>query len=107
MDTLTTALKALINETIDENESVTTLKSDVATLKSDVAMVKQDIAKLYEGQLYLGGMMEDMKHTLGLVLDAVIPARERATLVETVVAKVDDHEYRLSAVESTLKEPRA
>jgi hypothetical protein len=125
MNPLTTAIKSLIHETIDENPSIITLKRDVAELKTDVAVlkvdvaqlkvdvaelkadmviVKKDIVKLYEGQLYLGGMMEDMKHTLNLVLEAVRPGQGRATLVEEVAAKVDDHEYRISAVESVVKE---
>ena len=139
MNLLTSAIKSLIHETIDENPSIIALKTDVVELKSDVAMlksdvamlkadvaqlkvdvaelkvdvaelksdlviVKKDIVKLYEGQLYLGGMMEDMKHTLNLVLEAVRPGQGRATLVEEVVAKVDDHEYRISAVESVVKE---
>ena len=111
MNTKTDVFKNLINEIIDENPSINTLKSDVAELKSDVAVlksdmttVKKDIVKLYDGQLYLGGMMEDMKHTLNLVLEAVRPGQGRATLVEEVAAKVDDHEYRISAVESVVKE---
>ncbi len=117
MSTKTDVFKNLINEIIEENPSINTLKSDVIELKSDVALlksdvaelksdmstVKKDIVKLYEGQLYLGGMMEDMKHTLSLVLEAVRPGQGRATLVEEVAAKVEDHEYRISAVESVVK----
>ena len=104
MGTITNVLKTLVNDTIEENPSINTLKTDVIELKSDMTTVKRDIVKLYDGQLYLGGMMEDMKHTLNLVLEAVRPGQGRATLVEEVAAKVDDHEYRISAVELVVKE---
>ena len=48
-------------------------------------------------------MMEDMQHNQKLILEAVIPAKQRAAQVDEVYAKVDDHEYRLSAVESVIK----
>ena len=113
----TKAIKILINEAIDGNPTVCNLKSDVAILKSDVASIKTkqdehsrdiqelktDVKELKSNVIYLGVMMEDMKQQQQLILDAVIPAKQRASQVDNVVSKVDDHEHRLCAVESMIK----
>lgn len=52
---------------------------------------------------YLTGMMEDMQHTQKLILDAVVPAKQRAAQLYKVCVRVDDHEHRISAVESVIK----
>lgn|GEM_PF-6177857 len=93
------------------NHEVTVLKQDVAVLKQDVAILKQDVAVLKtdmvfvkEQLTYLGVSMEELKHQMHLVLDALRPAKERAAQVDQVFSKVDDHEYRLDAVEPVIKE---
>ncbi len=89
-------------------QDVTTLKQDVATLKQNVATLKQNVADLRSEMrqqfTYFGVIMEDIKHKMNLILDGLLPARERATEVEQVFTKVDDHEYRITAVESVIKE---
>ena len=107
----TRALKLLINETIEENPSICTLKTDVGVLKTDVGVLKtdvgvlkQDVRELKSSVNYLGVMMEDMQHNQKLILDAVIPAQQRAAQTDAVVAKVENHEHRICAVEAVIKE---
>ena len=128
----TQALKLLINEVIEENSTICTLRSDVATiktkqdehsrdirelksdvkdlksdvkdLKSDVKELKSDVTELKSNVFSLGVMMEEMKQQQQQILDAVIPAKQRAAQVDAVFNQVDDHEHRLCAVEAVIKE---
>ena len=100
-------LKKVIHETIEENPSIITLKSDVAGLKSDVAGLKSDVARIdskmdqFNEQLFeTRATVDEMQRDIKLILDAVIPAKARATQIDQVVEKVDHHEYRIGAIET-------
>ena len=118
------ALRLVIDETIEQNQSIRVLKSDVAELKSDVAELKSDVAglkegqqrleerqqrleegqqRLEDGQTYLGLTMEDLKKNLNLLIDAVIPAKARAAQIDQVVDTSDRQEARLGALESAFR----
>ena len=125
------ALRLVIDETIEQNQSIRVLKSDVAELKSDVAELKTDVAglktdvaglkegqqrleegqrrleegqrRLDDGQTYLGLTMEDLKKNLNLLIDAVIPAKARAAQIDQVVDTSDRQEARLGALESAFR----
>ena len=97
------ALRLVIDETIEQNQSIRVLKSDVAELKSDVAGLKEGQQRLEDGQTYLGLTMEDLKKNLNLLIDAVIPAKARAAQIDQVVDTSDRQEARLGALESAFR----
>lgn len=95
----------------DHGLAITSLQTDVRMLRSSIAthgqeisLIRQETSKMNEKIGYLGVTMEAMSHKMDLVIDALRPAKERAAEVDQVFAKVDDHEYRLAAVETVIKE---
>jgi len=90
-------LKKVIHETIEENPSIITLKSDVARLESKMDQFNEHF---FETRATMDEMQRDMK----LILDAVIPAQARATQIDQVVEKVDHHEHRLGAIETWISD---
>ena len=97
-------LKKVIHETIEENPSIITLKSDVAGLKSDVARLETKMDQ-FDGQLFeTRATMDEMQRDMKLILDAVIPAQARVTQIDQVVEKVDHHEHRIGAIETWISD---
>ena len=97
-------VKDLKSDVKDLKSDVKDLKSDVKDLKSDVKELKSDVTELKSNVFSLGVMMEEMKQQQQQILDAVIPAKQRAAQVDAVFNQVDDHEHRLCAVETVIKE---
>ena len=123
--------KSIVDAAIEENQSIKCLKTDVdvlkadgAVLKADVAVLKEDVAglkvdvaslkvtaqthgqkldRLEEKSHHHGIIFESMQRDLKLILDAVIPAKERAMQVDRIEGVVEQHDHRLHAVEITLK----
>ena len=72
--------RTFINEVIDSNSTVLTLKQDVSTLKQDVSTLKQDVSTLKEDvsglkveQHRQGLLMETMNDKLNTIAEAVLP----------------------------------
>jgi hypothetical protein len=111
-------IKAVVDAAIEENQSIKDLKGDVAELKTDVAVLKTDVAELKitakkhsqkldhldEKIHHQGLLFESMQKDLKLILDAVIPAKERVMQIDRVEDLVDQHDHRLNALEITLKD---
>ena len=118
-------IKAVVDAAIEENQSIKDLKGDVAVLKTDVTELKTDVAELKTDVAELkitankhslkldrldekihhqGLLFESMQKDLKLILDAVIPARERVMQIDRVEDAVHQHDHRLNAVEITLKD---
>jgi predicted nuclease with TOPRIM domain len=95
IDSIQGDIRVLRTNYSHQNHEITDVKQDVAILKEDVAILKQDMVFVKERLTYLGVSMEELKHQMHLILDALRPAKDRAAQVDQVFAKVDDHEYRL------------
>jgi hypothetical protein len=93
-------LKKIIHETIEENPSIMTLKSDMLTVKSDIKELKIETKRLGQEQFEMRALMDEMGRDIKLILDAVIPAQARANQVDRVAEKVEHHEYRIGAIET-------
>lgn len=103
-------LKSIVDTAIEENQSIKILKLDVSALKEDVADLKvtvekhgQKLDRLEEKVHHHGIIFESMQRDLKLILDAVIPLKERAMQADQIERVVNDHDHRLNAVEITLK----
>ena len=117
-------LKSTIDAAIEENHTVINLQNDVSLLKADVAILKTDVAILKTDVAALkvehkktnqrldlltddfhkfGLRMESMQRDIKVILDAVIPAKQRAEQIDHVEAMVEGHEHRLCAVEISIK----
>ena len=98
------ALRLVIDEVIEQNQSIHMLKADVAGLKADVAGLKEGQQRLEDGQTYISVTMEALHKDLRLILDAVIPAKARAAQLDQVVDTAERQEARLGALETAFKE---
>lgn len=80
------AFKAIVHETIEENDTIKELKSDVSQLKADVAELKADVKTLKEE-------VRELKievHRLGLLVEDLQGAVQRLLeVVSVLIAKVD------------------
>ena len=104
-------IKAVVDAAIEGNQSIKDLKGDVAVLKIDVAELKitankhsLKLDRLDERIHHQGLLFESMQKDLKLILDVVIPARERVMQIDRVEDAVHQHDHRLNAVEITLKD---
>ena len=91
------ALRLVIDEVIEQNQSIHMLKADVAGLK-------EGQQRLEDGQTYISVTMEALHKDLRLILDAVIPAKARAAQLDQVVDTAERQEARLGALETAFKE---
>ena len=125
-------LLVVIDEAIEGNSTINTLKSDVAILKSDVAILKSDVAilksdvqslthqvnhhsvliaantkaieKLTSEQFRLNGLMEDMGSDIKKLVEMLLPSKRRDEQFDRLDTTVLQHENRLCAVEATIKD---
>ena len=118
-------LLVVIDEAIESNGTINTLKSDVAILKSDVAILKSDvqslthevnqhsvliaantkaIERLTSEQFRLNGLMEDMGSDIKKLVEMLLPSKRRDEQFDRLDITVVQHENRLCAVEATIKE---
>ena len=117
----TAEFKQLVNEAIEENPTIQELKSDVAGLKTDVAGLKTAVQEtnhrldgfiintnerfdqLDEKVSYIGVMYESLQKDMKIVLEALVPARQRVVQIDQIEERVEDHDHRINAVEITVK----
>ena len=118
-------LLVVIDEAIESNGTINTLKSDVAILKSDVAILKSDVQslthqvnhhsvliaantkaidRLTSEQFRLNGLMEDMGSDIKKLVEMLLPSKRRDEQFDRLDITVVQHENRLCAVEATIKE---
>ena len=124
----TAQFKQLVHEAIEENPTIQGLKSDVAGLKTDVAGLKTavqetnhrldgfmiqtnerfdrlevGIAELKESVLHFSVMYESLQKDMKIVLEALVPARQRVVQIDQIEERVEDHDHRINAVEISVK----
>jgi chromosome segregation ATPase len=125
-------IKMVVDAAIEENQSIKDLKTDVSVLKTDVSALKTDVSalktdvsvlktdvaelkvtaakhsqkldRLDEKIHHQGLLFENMQKDLKLILDAVIPSKERVMQINKIEDLVDQHDHRLHALEITLKD---
>jgi len=88
------ALKNLINETIDENVSISGMMQDISELKQDVTVLKDNVTEL---RLSHEIMMDDIKY----LKDGMMILLKRDSLTdrhEAKIEKIEEHTDVLKTV---------
>ncbi len=104
-------LLVVIDEAIEGNSTINTLKSDVQSLSHQVnhhgvliAANTKAIEKLASEQFRLNGLMEDMGGDVKKLVEMLLPSKRRDEQFDRLDITVLQHENRLCAVEATIKD---
>ena len=98
-----TDIISLKNHATAQGQRLDRLSGTVDQLTGTVDQLTGTVDRLSESHHLLGLRVESMQGDIKLILDAVLPAKQRAEQIDRVEASVEDHEDRLCAVELTVK----
>ena len=104
-------LKTAVQETnhrldvfmIQTNERFDRLEDKVTRLDDRVGRIEVGIVELKESVLHFGVMYENLQNDMKIVLEALVPPRQRVVQIDQIEEKVEDHDHRIHAVEITVK----
>ncbi len=101
----------VIDSAIEENQSIKNIKGEVSVLKADDVAFKieatkhcQKLDRLDDKIHHQGLVLESMQRDLKLILNAVIPSKERIAQIEKIETLVEQHDRRIHALEMTLRD---
>lgn len=73
-------------------------------LEVRVDRLEEGFVQLNEKVAYLGVMFEDFQKDIKIILEALVPARQRVVQIDQMEEKVEDHDHRIHAVEITVQD---
>ena len=110
-------IRLIVDEGIDQNKTILTLKTDVAGLKTDVAGLKTDVAGLktdvaglktdmssVKGEQHRQGiLMEEMRDNINLIVEAISPLLRKSEGMDELNENIAENQAQITIVKSTLR----
>ena len=103
-------IKNLIDETIDENKTVGTLKQDVSILKQDVGTLKQDVSQIKstlsshgEELIRIGVLMEHTNSNVQHILEVLTPTIKKGELIDDHSNILEKHDSDILILQQVVK----
>ena len=93
----------IVDEAIEDNKTIKTLKSDVKTLKSDVKTLKSDMSCVKHEQHKQGLILEDMQDNIRLLVEGVSPLLQKSSAMESIDQKISNNRDEIIIVKSGLQ----
>ena len=96
-------IRLIVDEGIDQNKTILTLKTDVAGLKTDVAGLKTDMSSVKGEQHRQGILMEEMRDNINLIVEAISPLLRKSEGMDELNENIAENQAQITIVKSTLR----
>ena len=97
-------LQNIVTKAIEESPKINQMDGRLTRVEDRLTKVEDRLSSIEKEFHEFRLIQEDMQQTMRVIMDALIPSQKRGEQIEQLADVVDNHEIRISVVETVVKD---